>query len=126
MSKKHVKNAARDGRVAVLPGFLQEGREVWYWRELLCQDDLCPDCVSSVCPLNAGYRFTDPETVKCCRDHPVLDKMEVWSVAAQFTPSGVEWIINDLPGVDDRALRAVYFPSRAEAIRHRPGRIEHG
>ena len=125
MSKKD-KRPGGDELVAVLPPYLQEGREVWYWRELLCQDDLCPDSMSSVCPINQGRRWSDPETIGCRRDHPVLDRMEVWSVTAAFTRRGIELSINELPGVDGRALRAVYFPTRAEAIRHRPGRIEYG
>ena len=129
MSKKYIEKAARDGRVAVLPEWLQEGRTIWYWREILCDDELCMDMVSPVCPLNRTrekIRPRDPEAIECARLHPVLDSMELWAVGADFTPRGVVWRLNDDLQIHDVWLRRAVFPTKAEALQHRPGRIEYG
>lgn len=123
MSKRYIQKATREGRVALLPEYLQEGREVWYWRESLCEEDECPDGAGSCCPLNHGMAWSDPAVIECRRQHPVLEKCTVWSAAAAFTPRGVEWSINDLPAVPDRHLRSAFFSTRAEALKNRPGRI---
>ena len=123
MSKKYLEKATREGRVALLPEFLQAGREVWYWRESLCDEDGCPDMVTVACPLNAGAVWYDDAARECSRQHPVLEKLTIWSAGAFFTPRGVEWVINELPAVPDWHLRNAFFTTRAEALRNRPGRI---
>lgn len=129
MGKKYLQAAAREGRVAVLPAWIQEGRTVWYWRETLCDDDLCPDMVGPSCPMNRMHgaaRYGDPEARGCARLHPVLDSMELWSVAAQFTPRGIVWALNEDTEISDAWLRLAVFPSKEEALQHRPRRIEYG
>ena len=91
MGKKYLQRAAGEGRVAILPEFLQEGREVWYWRETLCDDELCLDMVGPTCPMNRINEHIgphDPEAIRCAMMHPVLDCMEIWHVTAAFTPRG--------------------------------------
>ena len=126
MSKRYLMQAAREDRVAVLPASLQVGREVWYWRELLCGDDICPDGVTSSCPLNHGIPWYDDAARECARQHPSLEHTTIWSVAAYFTPRGIEWAVNDLPAVADCHLRRSFFRTREEAEAMRPGRIVHG
>ena len=129
MSRKYAKKAAREGRVAILPEFLQEGRVVWYWREILCDDELCPDMVGPSCPMNdlhRSVRARSPEALACARLHPVLDSMELFSVLAQFTPRGIVWRLNDAVEISDAWLRSAVWPSKLSALQHRPGRIEYG
>ena len=123
MSKKYLERATREGRVALLPEFLQPGREVWYWRESLCEEDGCPDMDSFACPLAASFSWHDEEARACARQHPVLEKGEIWDVRAVFTGQGVEWIVNDLPPVPDWRLRSAFFTSKTDAMRHRPGEV---
>lgn len=120
MGKKQLEKADREHRVAVLPGWLTEGRKIWYWRETLCTEDLCPDMVSGACPLNRGVAWNDQAAVACAIRHPVVERMTVWSVACYFTPRGIEWSINELPAVADRDLRRVFFPTREAAEARRP------
>lgn len=125
--KKSIEKAVREGRAAILPGWLAEGKTVWYWRETLCDEELCVDCVSPVCPFNsASLAWNDPEVRRCAREHPVLDKMEIYDVRAVFTAKGIFWVVNDGIDVADRLLRAVYFPTREAALARRPRRIEYG
>lgn len=129
MSKKYIEKAARDGRVAVLPEWLKEGATVWYWRELLCDDELCPDMVGPSCPMNSlhgRHGPHSPEALECARMHPTLDSMEVRRVTAEFTPQGVTWCINDSFEVPAYWLRRAVFTSKAKALQHRPERIEYG
>lgn len=129
MSKKYIQKAAREGRVAVLPEWLCEGRIVWYWREILCDDELCPDMVGPSCPINDAHRHIgprSPEALECARLHPVLDSMELWAVSAQFTPRGVVWAFNEDTEISDAWLRLAVFPTKEEALQHRPRRIEYG
>lgn len=129
MGKKYLQAAAREGRVAVLPEWLTEGRTVWYWREILCDDELCPDMVGPSCPMNDAHRHIgprSPEALACARLHPVLDSMELWSVAAQFTPRGIVWNLNDALEISDTWLRVAVWPTKLAALQHRPGRIEYG
>ena len=126
MSKKTIKRAAREGRVAVLPAWLSEGKTVWYWRGTLCGDDLCLDMVGPSCPMNHGAKYFDREAKDCARCHPVLDHMEIYDVRAVFTPRGIRWAVNDLDDVADIWLRTVFFPTREDALSRRPRRIEYG
>ncbi|MBR2699545.1 MAG: hypothetical protein IKE76_13240 [Clostridia bacterium] len=119
--------ALRDGRAAILPEWLQEGRTVWFWRECWCFDkDLCADSVTSACPFNSlGPR--DKEKIhQCARRHPVLDSTEIWAVSAVFERSGVSWCINDAYTVKDCLLRGAFFPSRLDALEHRPEEVAYG
>lgn len=125
MSERYMKAAAKDGRLAVLPVYLQVGRTVWYWRECLCDDDGCPDGAGSCCPLNHDLPWNDPAVLECERQHPVLDQMQVHSVWASFTPRGIEWTVNGLT-VAECWLRQAFFPSEAAARRARPERISYG
>ena len=128
MGKKYLQTAARDGRVAVCPEHVREGRTVWYWRETLCQDELCMDMVGPSCPMNRmrGVGPGSPEALRCARMHPVLDSVELWSVGARFTPQGVIWVLNDDREIPDSRLRAAVFPSKQAALYHRPEVIEYG
>ena len=127
MSKKYLKRAAHDGRMAVLPEFLTEGKKIWYWRECLCEEgEICMDAVTSLCPLNNGIDWDDDVARRCASVHPQLEETEIWSVAAFFTPRGIEWVINDLPGVAECNLRSAFFSTQEAAIRERPRRIVHG
>ena len=123
MSKKYMQQATREGRVALLPEWLQVGRRVWYWRESLCDDDGCPDMVTSSCPLNNGFASCDEPARDCSQQHPFLEETMVWSAGAYFTPRGIEWVINDLPAVADCRLRSAFFTSRKTALENKPGRI---
>lgn len=123
MSRKYMERATREGRVALLPEWLQPGREVWYWRESLCDEDGCLDMGTVACPLNAGAVWFDDVARECSRQHPILEKLTVWSAAAYFTPRGVEWVINDLPAVADVCLRGAFFRTRAEAVKARPREV---
>ena len=123
MKRKDMERATREGRVAILPEYLQEGRTVWYWRESLCDEDGCMDMVTSCCPLNHGFKLFDNVAKECARQHPVLENTDVWSVAAEFTARGVRWVINDWDPVPDDRLLAAYWPSREEALEHKPGRV---
>ena len=126
MTKKELAEAARDIRAAILPPWLREGSEIWYWRETFCDDELCLDMVGPSCPVNAMQR-PDRETVlRCARMHPVLDSMTVWSVLARFTPQGIVWSINDAVEIRDGLLYGAVFPSKEAALRCRPGVIEYG
>ena len=119
-----MEKAAREGRVALLPEWLQVGREVWYWRECLCGgDDLCADGVTSCCPLNNGIPWYDEVARDCACQHPILEKTTIWSAAACFTPRGVEWIINELPAVSDYRLRSAFFLTKQAALDSRPGKV---
>lgn len=124
MKDKRLEQAARDHRVAVLPEWLQRGREVWYWRECLCEDDGCMDMTSVVCPLNRGEPWYGDDARLCSSLHPVLDHSTIWDVSAAFTPRGVEWIINDLEPVADCRLRQVFYEDMGEAMANKPGRVE--
>lgn len=126
MSKKYLERAAREQRVAVLPEWLQEGRTVWYWRETLCGDDLCPDSVGVCCPINHSLSWNDPAVLSCARQHPVLQRTEIWGVLVMFTPRGMQWVINDLAPVDDRYMREVFFASEKEARKRRPREVVYG
>ena len=126
MGKKYLQAAARDGRMAVCPEWMAEGRTVWCWRETLCDDELCLDMVGPSCPFNRGAHRGDPEALRCARMHPVLDSMELWSVGARFTPQGVVWVLNDDREIPDSRLRAAVFPSKQAALFHRPEVIEYG
>jgi len=119
--------ALREDRVAILPEWLQEGRTVWFWRESYCFDkDLCVDSVTPACPFN-GLGPRDRERIhSCARRHPVLDSTEVWAVTAIFERGGVSWCINDAYTVRDCMLRAAFFPSRIEALEHRPEEVVYG
>lgn len=127
MGKKYVERAARDGRVAILPEFCTEGREIWYWRECWCTDgDGCMDMVSSSCPQNSLRRPDADTMARCARHHPVLDRTTVWAVSAEFDRRGILWVINDAIQIRDAFLRAAVFPSRDAALAHRPEVIEYG
>ena len=126
MSKKYLERAAREGRVAVQPEWLQEGRTVWIWRSILCDEELCPDSVGSACPLNGKAYPWSLEARKCARTHPVLDKLDVWSVAAHFEPRGLTWAINDEIIIPDACLREAVWPSERAAKAHRPEAIRYG
>ena len=121
-----MEKAARERRVAVLPEWLTEGSRVWYWRETLCGDDLCPDMVTSICPINKGKTWNDPTVMTCARRHPELECTEIWSAAAYFTPRGIEWCINEGVAVPDEELRRIFFPTREAAQKHRPEVILYG
>jgi len=119
--------ALRDGRVAIQPEWLQEGRVVWYWRETYCFDsDLCPDSVTPSCPFNSSGRQDKEKIHRCARKHPVLTSTEVWSVQALFERGGVSWCVNDAYTVRDCLLRGAFFPSRIEALEHRPEEVAYG
>ena len=121
--RKSIKSAVREGRAAFCPEWLQVGRDVWYWRESLCEDDGCPDMVTSSCPLNNGICWYEDAARECSRQHPVLEHLTVWGVAAYFTRRGVEWVVNDLPAVADCRLGSAFYTSRAAAEANRPGRV---
>ena len=122
MSKKCIQKAAGEGRVAVLPEWLQEGRRVWLWRECFCDDgDLCEDSVTPACPLNSFSGRPDVgTTARCARYHPQLDSTTVWAVSAEFTPKGIFWMINEAYRIRDCFLREAVFPSREAAQARRP------
>ena len=128
MSKKYIKEAARDGRVAVLPAWLTEGSKVWIWRECFCDGgDMCPDCVTPACPLNCLKGRPDAETAaRCARNHPQLDSLTVWAVSADFTPGGIFWVINEAYRIRNCFLRAAVSPTKEAALANRPARIEYG
>jgi len=128
MGKKYLERAARDGRVAILPEFCTEGREIWYWRECWCTDgDGCMDMVSSSCPRNALRRPDADTMARCARHHPVLDRTTIWAVQAEFYRNGgIVWVINDAIFIRDAFLRSAVFPTREEALQHRPEVIEYG
>ena len=121
-------NEAREDpqRWAVVPEWLQVGREVWYWRELLCADDICTDGVTSACPLNRGVKWYEDEARSCAHAHPMLEKTTVWSVMAAFTPRGVEWIVNDLDAVADSRLREAFFRTAKGSRTGRPEVVRSG
>ena len=123
MIRRYIERATREGRVALLPEWLRIGSEVWYWRESLCDDDCCADMDTLSCPLSAGFQWFEPEARSCARQHPVLEKGTVYSVAAVFTERGVEWSVNDLPPVPDWRLRGAFFTGKADAMRNRPGEV---
>lgn len=123
MKRKEIDAAVREGRAAILPEWLQPGREVWYWRESLCEEDECPDQDTLSCPLSAGFCWHEDEARRCARQHPVLEKSTVWGVAAEFTERGVVWSVNDLPQIPDWRLHSAFFTSKADALRHRPGEV---
>lgn len=123
MSKKYLERAAADGRLAACPEWLQTGRKVFYWRECLCRDDLCPESVTAACPINRGAGELDPIARGCARKHPVLEAADVWSVAVYFTAHGPEWSINDMPAVPDRLVRKIFFATAAEARKARPREV---
>ena len=123
MSKRYMEKATREGRVALLPEYLQVGQEIWYWRESLCDDDGCPDMVTSCCPLNNGIQWYEDTARECSRQHPVLEHATIWSVSACFTPRGVEWVVNDLPAVADVHLRRAFLTTKDEALRQRPEEV---
>jgi len=119
--------ALREDRVAILPDWLQEGRTVWYWRETYCFDsDLCVDSVTTACPFNSTGRQDRDRIHRCARKHPILTSTEVWAVVAIFERNGVSWCINDAFTVRDCMLRAAFFPSRIEALEHRPEEVVYG
>ena len=129
MGKKYLQRAAGEGRVAILPEFLQEGRAVWYWRETLCDDELCLDMVGPTCPMNRLNEHIgphDPEAIRCAMMHPVLDSMEIWHVTAAFTPRGIVWCLNDAVEISDVWLRRSVFPSKVLALANRPEVIAYG
>ena len=119
--------ALREGRVAIQPEWLEEGRTVWFWRESYCFDkDLCSDSVTPACPFN-GLGPRDREKIhSCARRHPVLDSTEIWVVQAIFERGGVSWCINDAYTVKDCLLKGAFFPSRLEALEHRPEEVVYG
>ena len=116
------------GRAAVLPEWLQEGREIWFWRETYCYEgDLCTDSITPVCPYNRRGRIREPEEVlQCARRHPLLTKADVWSVSASFEPLGIFWTINECYTVRDNMLRLAFFPTQADALDHKPEVILYG
>lgn len=122
MSRKYMEKSAREGRVAVLPEWLQEGRTVWIWRASLCDEDGCMDMVSAVCPVNRGESWGSRAAQDCAGRHPVLEAITVFDAAAVFKPDGVLWTINDFPLIRDAELRRVFFPSREAAMKNRPER----
>lgn len=126
MSRRYMERATREGRVALLPEWLQVGREVWYWHESLCDDNGCADMVTAACPINKGAVWYDDEARECARRHPSLEKTTVWSVCSYFTPKGVMWSVNELPAVADLFLRGAYFRTRAEALKNRPKEVAAG
>ena len=122
MSRKYAEKAAREGRAALLPEWLQEGRTVWVWRASLCDEDCCADMVTVVCPRNRGASWGSRDTQDCAGRHPVLEAMTVYDAAALFKPDGILWTINDSPLIRDAELRRVFFPSREAALKNRPER----
>ena len=119
--------ALREDRVAILPDWLQEGRTVWFWRETYCFDnDLCSDSVTPSCPWNGPGPRNKEKIHKCSRKHPVLISTEVWAVSAIFDVSGVIWCVNDAFTVRDCLLKDAFFPSRIEALKHRPEEVVYG
>lgn len=118
-----MQEAAREGRLGLCPAWLRVGRQIWYWRESLCDDDGCMDMVTSACPLNNGIAWYEDPARECSRQHPVLEQTTVWSVGCYFTPRGPEWVINDLPAVADVRLRNAFFLTREDAEANRPGRV---
>ena len=126
MSKRYLQQAAREDRVAILPAYLTVGSKVWYWRELLCGDDICPDGVTAECPLNRGVPWYEDEARDCACRHPTLESSTIWSVGSYYTPRVIEWAINDLPAVADCYLRRSFFRTREEAEAMRPGRVVYG
>lgn len=122
MGRKYIEKATREGRVAMLPEWLAEGRTVWIWRENLCDEDGCMDMVSPVCPRNRGASWDSATAMECARRHPVLESMQIYDVRAVFTRLGVAWSVNDSMLVPDDQLRAVFFPNREAALKNRPER----
>ena len=119
--------AFSEDRVAVLPEWLQEGRTVWFWRESYCFDkDLCVGSITPLCPFNSPGPRDKEKIHQCARRHPVLDSTEIWAVSAIFERTGVSWCINDAYTVKDCLLRGAFFPSRIEALLHRPEEVEYG
>ena len=119
--------AAAEGRLAILPEWMQEGRQIWLWRECFCDGtDLCPDSVTRLCPLNSMRRPDSETCARCARHHPQLDTATVWAVSAVFEPRGIVWCINEAYEIRDSLLRESVFPSREEALRHRPEEIVYG
>lgn len=126
VKRREIQSAAEEGRLALCPAWLLPGREVWYWRECLCLDDPCMDMAANVCPLNAGAKWYEESARDCAQRHPVLEHTTVWSVGAYFTPRGVEWLINELPGVADGRLRDAFFETEEAARAARPRKMEAG
>jgi len=145
MSKKKNKAAARNdraaelprsvlieslisqSRLAILPDWLQEGRQVWFWRETYCFDgDLCTDSITPVCPYNGAGRADKERILRCARRHPILTKTDVWSVTASFEPLGIFWTINDCYTVRNDVLLRAFFPTQEKALENRPEVILYG
>ena len=117
-------DAVRQGRAAVLPPWLSVGSEVFFWRECWCEDEICDtDCVTPECPINRGCRWWEEEVKQCAARHPVLEHETVFSVAAFFTPNGVEWVVNDGQAVPEKYIRLAYFSTREDAEKVRPREV---
>ena len=122
--KQKLLDADREGRAALCPEWLREGRKVWFWRAAYClAEGECADRSGSCCPLNNGCDLQDRAVRGCAAQHPMLESETVWSVAALFRAWGVAWSINDMDPIGDGALAVSVFPTREEALRHRPGRV---
>lgn len=121
-----IEKAKAEDRLAVLPEWLAPGREVWFWRRSWCHDDGCMDCVTAGCPFNRGLPWSSDEVRECSKRHPVLDHEAVYSAAAEFTPHGIWWSINEGEPVPAFLLDAVYFPDEEAARRHIPERVAYG
>lgn len=125
---RNIAQAHDDGRVAVLPEWLQEGRTVWWWRQTECLRDLCEDSITATCPLNGMARMpVSSETVQgCARQHPVLEREVIWSVLCIFKPGERLWVVNDLDPVKEVDLDAAFHPSREAAMRRKPREVRRG
>jgi len=122
-----IRTLLEENRLAVLPDWLQEGREIWFWRETYCFDgDLCMDSITPVCPYNRSGRADRQKIIQCARRHPLLTKTDVWSVTASFEPLGIFWTINECYTVRADLLLSAFFPTQAKALEHRPEVVVYG
>ena len=114
------KRASEQGRLALIPGWMQEGKTVFLWDSPTCQDEPCGDKGKLGCPLKLDDWDTNPVVLRCQRQHPVLRRLELWAIVARFTPRGVVYILNDYYVIPDFDLRRIVFRTEREARLNKP------
>lgn len=111
------KRASEEGRLAMVPDWLQEGNSVYLWDSIGCRDEACGDQGKLACPMGKG----SVQAIRRCRmAHPVLRRIELWSVMAQFTPRGVVYFLNDFYVIPEGDLLRIVFKTEKEARQHKP------
>lgn len=111
------KCASEQGRLAMIPDWMQEGNFVYLWDSVDCLDESCGDEGKLACPMGKGSE----QVIRRCRmAHPVLRRIALWSVVAQFTPRGVLYFLNDFYVIPDVDLLRIVFKNEKEARLHKP------